>query len=69
MGISPDLPKGVVDIRKKQIETLKKAKKDGKRAYFSRADRAGQTLCGWTFNPCFRVIQFKVINSRPSFEL
>ena len=38
MGISPDLPKGVVDIRKKQIETLKKAKKDGKRAYFSRAE-------------------------------
>ncbi|XP_078382436.1 uncharacterized protein LOC144665139 [Oculina patagonica] len=38
MGISPDLPKGVVDIRKKQIETLKKAKKEGKRAYFSRAE-------------------------------
>ena len=38
MGISPDLPKGVVDIRKKQIETLKKAKKGGKRAYFSRAE-------------------------------
>jgi len=38
MGISPDLPKGVVDIRKKQIDTLKKAKKEGKRAYFSRAE-------------------------------
>lgn len=37
MGISPDLPKGVVDFRKKQIKTLKKAKKEGKRAYFSRA--------------------------------
>ena len=35
MEISPNLPKGVVDIRKKQIETLKKAKKEGKRAYFS----------------------------------
>ena len=38
MGISPDLPKGVVDIRKKQIDTLKKAKKEGRRAYFSRAE-------------------------------
>ena len=38
MGISPDFPKGVVDIRKKQIEILKKAKKEGKRAYFSRAE-------------------------------
>ena len=38
MGISPDHPKGVVDIRKKQIDTLKKAKKEGKRAYFSRAE-------------------------------
>jgi len=38
MGISPDLPKGVVDVRKKQIDTLKKAKKEGKRAYFSRAE-------------------------------
>ena len=38
MGISADLPKGVVDIRKKQIDTLKKAKKEGKIAFFSRAE-------------------------------
>ena len=38
MGISADLPKGVVDIRKKQLETLKKAKKEGKKAFFSRSE-------------------------------
>ena len=34
MGISADLPKRVVDIRKKQIDNLKKAKKEGKMAFF-----------------------------------
>ena len=38
MGISRDPPKGVMVIRKKQIGTLKKAKKECKRAYFSRAE-------------------------------
>ena len=34
MGISADLPKGVVDIRKKQIDNLKQAKKEGKITFF-----------------------------------
>jgi hypothetical protein len=37
-GISPELPKEIVDRRKKVIPRLIDAKKEGKSAYFSRAE-------------------------------
>ena len=37
-GISPDLPKEIIDRRKKKMQQFKKAKEDGKPAYFSRAE-------------------------------
>ena len=33
-----DLPKEIHDMRKSQIEKLKKARKDGKLAYFSKSE-------------------------------
>ena len=38
LGIGPDLPKNVVDIRKKLIPELIKAREEGKTAFFSRAE-------------------------------
>ena len=37
-GISPDLPKEIIDRRKKKMQQFKKAKEDSKPAYFSRAE-------------------------------
>ena len=37
-GISADLPKEIIERRKKKMDQFKKAKKDGKPAYFSRAE-------------------------------
>jgi len=37
-GISPDLPKEIIDHRKKKMQQFKKAKEDAKSAYFSRAE-------------------------------
>ena len=41
-GISPDLPKEIIDRRKKKMQQFKKAKEDGKPAYFSRGN--GQAI-------------------------
>ena len=38
LGISADLPKSIVEARKKLISKFKAAKKDGKTAFFSRAE-------------------------------
>ena len=38
LGISADLPKSIVEARKKLINKFKAAKKDGKTAFFSRAE-------------------------------
>ena len=38
LSATSNLPKEVVSIRKKQIDTLKKAKKEGKIVFFSRAE-------------------------------
>ena len=37
-GISVDFPKEIVERRKKKMQQFKKAKDDGKLAYFSRAE-------------------------------
>lgn len=37
-GIGPDLPKQVIDMRKRLIPTMVQARKDGKRAAFSRME-------------------------------
>ena len=37
-GISPDLPKEILEHRKKKMHQFKKAKQDGKTAFFSRAE-------------------------------
>lgn len=37
-GISPDLPKETMERRKKKMKLFKKAKEDGKTAYFSREE-------------------------------
>ena len=37
-GISADLPKSIVEARKKLINKFKAAKKEGKTAFFSRAE-------------------------------
>ena len=38
-GISPDLPSEILERIKKKMKQFKQAKKDGKTAYFSRAER------------------------------
>ena len=38
-GISPDLPSEILERRKKKMKQFKQAKKDGKTAFFSRADK------------------------------
>ena len=38
VGISPDLPKEILERRKKKMHQFKKAKQDGKTAFFSRAE-------------------------------
>ena len=37
-GISPDLPSEILERRKKKMKQFKQAKKDGKTAFFSRAE-------------------------------
>ena len=37
-GISADLPKEIIERRKRKIQQYKKAKADGKQAFFSRAE-------------------------------
>ena len=37
-GISPDLPKEILERRKKKMHPFKKAKEEGKTVYFSRAE-------------------------------
>ena len=37
-GISPDLPKEILERRKKKMHRFKKAKEEGKTIYFSRAE-------------------------------
>ena len=37
-GISPDLPKEILERRRKKMHQFKKAKQDGKTAFFSRAE-------------------------------
>ena len=38
LGISADLPKSIVEARKKLMDKFKAAKRDGKNAFFSRAE-------------------------------
>ena len=37
-GISPDLPKEIMERRKKKMKLFKRAKEDSKTAYFGRAE-------------------------------
>ena len=51
LRISADLPKSIVEARKKLINKFKAAKKDGKTAFFSRAEPDKLYIDGVLFSP------------------